>query len=799
MSARSERCKFCIRQQLVGSEMIVVKDGKAEAKICIKNADADKVMPVAEMFSSYVKKVTGTGLDVALRDELPADEKGIILLLGGDGDPERCEIEADGNSVRLLAPTAAALYFAVAHILEKDLGIIFCRGGGGEARAEFVPTGDFEITNGKYVREPAFSYRCWNICGVGSEGESHRDDGTAEYISLNGNNALFEKVAVGKYPLSFTSASHKTLHDLNDLIPAHPEYFMTAPDGKPMVSGAISFLNYYERGAAEALAERMADAADEFARDNDEIFWTMPDDAYFRMTRGGERLSDEPFTADDGTVVRPEDKNYKSTVYFNFINRVVEKLNVLRPGTRISVFAYIYSEPAPAIDVDPRVTVLLAPIHANDRYAFTDEVNAETRENIAKWTEKAEKLRIYTYWNCFRGDIYSRPILNVVKADLLWFKTLGIDGVVMEGKVDCRPMKDMSDAQASALKFYDLNEAYIWAMNKLLWDPEEDTEELLDRYCKTVYKECAAEMREYFALIQKGWDASDAFVWYPTGGDVYYLQFVINAGVKDAVIAALDAAAGKAVSPSVKRKAESVRETVEEYIKKYENFVTETAEVYYCAGGEEEIMRDPLGEGDGNVWNKAKPLTVLRNYDTMEFYPEEAEFSCKMIYDDENIYIAYAIRDDEIAKEDFSCGTYRIYREDGKEVISYAETYIGGNTFNRSVYYGYISGFMGKEDPRGQFYLNDGTPKALPIPEGVKDVKFARVGGKKEERRYMHIQKIPFAALDASKDTFTPYGSFVYYTDRYGRAGWMGYGLWSKQNFSEFRLSGEKERKGECK
>ena len=197
-----------------------------------------------------------------------------------------------------------------------------------------------------------------------------------------------------------------------------------------------------------------------------------------------------------------------------------------------------------------------------------------------------------------------------------------------------------------------------------------------------------------------------------------------------------------------------------------------------------------------SVWNKAKPLVVLRDYGTLEYYPKQANFSCRMLYDDQNIYIGYTIFDDRIEKEIIdSDDKHTVYRQDGSELVSYTETYIGGNIFNQSVYYGYISGFMGDKNANGQFYKNDGVPKSQPIPDGVKDVKYVHFDANPQNRYYFHVQVLPFTALDANKETFNPYGSFVYYTDRYGRAGWMGYGLWSKQNFSPFTLGIQKTAK----
>lgn len=781
--------------------MHIVKNGKSTGKIYLLKSNRNVLSSVAEKFSFVVNSVTGACLEIEYVNILSATAVGVVFTLGdvGDGN-DAFIIDCADNLVYVVGRTPTAVYYGAMDLIEKNLDVVFSRGAR-EEQLSFIHSDDFEIKDQSYREQSPFAVRSWNLCGTGTENEQHRDDGTAEYISLNKGNAISHRFVESwrDYHL-FGSALHRSeINYIDDLIESNPEYFMTAPDGRamPALGGHDSFMNYYNPDVANVFAQRLVNLKNQM-NVCDEVIWVMPDNPYFYMVQNGVVLSEQPFTADDGTTVYPEDENYKSTVYFNFLNRVMARANQLRENTELIVFAYTYSEIAPAIKVDERIRVMLAPIATNEKYAYTDESdgsNARIRDNLKRWAEKTDKLGIYTYWNSFRGTIYSRPNLKVVKDNLLWFKSLGVYQILVEGKVDCSIKENLSSAQLSARKFYDLNQAYIWILHKLLWNPDEDVDALLDRYCKIVYKECANDMKEYFRLIQKGWDDTDAMVWYTTGGDIYYLQMIIGAGVKDGIINALNLAKAKAVTPTVKRMVESIFETVKEQIAKYENFVKESAEVLYCADGKDLILSkdslDYINNAD-SVWNKAKSLTVLRNYDTMEFYPEDAKFSCKMICDDQNIYIGYTIFDDMIEREDFSNGVHKVYRSDGSEVVSYTETYIGGNVFNQSVYYGYISGFMGERNPNGQFYLNDGTPKSKPVPDDVSDVKFVKLSDNAKDRYYFHVQVIPIKQLDAKTDSFTPYGSFVYYTDRFGRAGWMGYGLWSKQNFQQFEIKNNK-------
>lgn len=798
--------------------MYLVKEKKTLGKIYIAFDSAETVKVAALSFFETVKKITGSELEIERIENLTGEEYGVVLAtfeeserLGGPFFDESRLCKGDGFCVKrlgtqvfVLSHTQRGVFFGAHDLLEKNADVVWGRGAK-EERMEFLSSDCLKISKTDYTEESPFAVRSWNLCGIGTEGREHSDEGTAAYLAKNKCNGVSHLIENNwrKYGLYGAGVALKEVGNLDELAKEHPEYFMTAPDGgvMPAHCGWDSFLNYYNEGIAKEFARRLVQGVERLGG-KDVGIWIMPDNPYFCMIQNGVKLHEQPFVADDGTRVEPSDKNYRSTVYFNFLNRVMKEANRIRPNTYLQVFAYTYSEQAPAIEIDERLIVALAPIQTNEKYSYTDKSNHDNdsiRDNIEIWAKKAKKLALYTYWGSFRGTIYSRPNLKEIKENLLWFKKLGVYQIEIEGKVDCSYLDDLKPSQKSARKYYDLNEGYIWAMNKLLWNPEEDIGELLARYCRIVYKECEKEMLEYFSLLQYGWDKQDALVWYATGGDVYYLQFVVNAGVADKILQTLERAKDKAITPSVKRKIDSIKETVEKEIEKYKNFEKEEAEVAYCALTEKEITSKEQLDYINNpqsVWNTATPLTVLRDYGTMEYYPKEAKFSCRMLYDEENIYIGYTIFDDKVLEErTLENGRRIVVREDGSELVSYTETYIGGNAFNQSVYYGYISGFMGERNEQGSFYENAGSPKNIPIPDGVKDVKFVKFSDKPQERYYFHVQVIPFTALGATKDTFTPYGSFVYYTDRFGRAGWMGYGLWSKQNFSNFKL--KEKNKGE--
>ena len=458
----------------------------------------------------------------------------------------------------------------------------------------------------------------------------------------------------------------------------------------------------------------------------------------------------------------------------------------------------MYSLQAPAIRVDDKVIIKVASLGENEKISQTDAARADNydvRDNILAWTKMSDNICINAYWNCFKGDIYSRPLLKVIQENMLWWKKIGVIGFTPDGKVDCSKLSSYSPKQQFARKFYDMNEMYTWCLCKLMWNPDQDVSDLKTRYCKIVYKECANEMLEYFRLIEKGFDSQDAFVWYATGADVYIYLFIVKAGIQNAVLETLKKAVDKATTPNVKSKVESIYSILFESISRYEDFVEESAEMLYCQGINplEKTELDYRNNAD-SIWNKAKPCTVLRNYMDLSFYNPAANFSCKMLYDDKNLYFGYQIYDDAIQRVEETKKGLRLYREDGSVVVSRAETYFGGNSLNQNVYYGLVSGFN-KDEVIDRLFYNDGVAHEMPIPPGMLDVKQVFLSDDPKERSYFHIQVVPIAFLGVAKENLKPYGHFVYFADRYGRAGWMGFGLWSKENFSMFKLiEGKKEK-----
>lgn len=786
---------------------------KFDYSVCLAAKSTTSIQLAANELADIVYLVTGKNVDIFAFEDVSTvnANKKIVLSLFSENEVYSKTFKSDymhllnsdgfavrvlGEDIVILSHTPAGVFFGVHDFLEKNFDVVFSRGAE-EMAIDFIESENVEIKIKDYCEKSPFTVRAYQMCGEGKKGLDHIDDGTALYLARNKINGTAHGYSERWYDFGLKGffSGFGERNALDEYLSSHPEYFMSNFDGSPRKG----YTNYYNSEVPKIYAKEWYRVREKDTVEK--VFgFGFPDDPYFCMMENGERLDKKPFTTDDGVTVFPEEKNYKSTVYCNFLNRLMREMKKYDKIAQLFTLAYIYSEAAPAIQLEDGIIVVIAAITTNERYSYVDPIHKDNllmRENILEWRKKCKEVGVYTYWNSFKGYLYSRPILKQVQENLLWFKKIGVTCIDTEGSMDCSRLEKYTVRQNVQRKYYDMNEAWVNILFKLLWNPEIDIFEALKRYVRIVYKESAEAMYEYFLALQEGWDKSDATVWYSTGGDVYTLDFIINAGMKDRVLSALKTAKSVAVTPRVKQKVESIYKNVTGQLETYGNFIKETGVITRVKASTEEILSEKNLAVDDNaesIWNKAIPMKVFRNYQTMEFFDPKAKFECRMLANDECLFVGYRLYDDRIVKAEWRGDNFCAVLDNGKALEANAENYIGGNSFNKSVYYGYMSGFSG-DLGKNLLYENAGTPIRIPIPEGMRDVKFVKTDDDPAKRYVFHVQVIPYRALGVEKEDFRPYGSIVYLTYRYGRAGWMGYGLWCKQSFSEYEIRDLEEKK----
>lgn len=790
----------------------LTKNGCPEVTICLLRETALQIQQAAIEFTQAVKLISGAEITTVYDTAKIENGKTLLYLATFSENPELKErfpkdyeylLDSDGFAVRrrggniyIFSHEPEGVYYGIHSFLEENAEIIWTRGKRGEEQL-YRTCESIKIKKCNYCEKSPFKIRGWHTCGLGEQG-MHLDTATMKMLGKNKNNCRFfaydleyQKYGIKPYGVYLMGSNY-----IDEHIEEHPEFFMTTAEGKPLKSketGFASHVNYYNRGAAKAMANKIIDTISNNPQYAKSILHLLiPDDPYFYMMENGVCLSEQPFTTDDGNTVYPSDKNYKSTVFFNYVNRVASYVVEQYPDCKIMPLAYMYGEAAPSTKIIDAVTVGIAPILTNDKEPYVGDKsgsNTEIAKNIEKWSLICKNLSVYNYWLSFRGHLYSRPIAKVVKKNLLWYESIGITGLIPEGRLDLANVNGGTDT------FYDLNEMHIWVLNKLMWNPHLSIKRLERKFCDLAYGKASQSMQEFYSHIQKGWDTGKSYVFWATGGDVYIKNFILSAGLKDKVLDALETSVKLAEKPSELERVSAIRNVMKTQIERYAALKDEKAIASYCDVGLEKIFADAKKDFENdpsNVWNVPQKMEILKSYVTLEDFPSQAKFSARMLWDKQYLYIGFCVYDDLIAPFDGDnvFGEDRpLMRTDGTKVESYTETYIGGNMLNMSEYYGYFSGIFLKRS--AEFYKNCGSPTRIEKPENYKEIFVAHYNDDPKKRYYFHVQAIALKDLGVVWQDAKPYGSFVYYTDRYERAGWKGNGLWCKDSFSEFVLSGK--------
>ncbi len=187
-----------------------------------------------------------------------------------------------------------------------------------------------------------------------------------------------------------------------------------------------------------------------------------------------------------------------SLVYF--VNAVADRTRDEFPDKRIMTLAYTYTEKPPR-NARPADNVIIRLCNMNhitgcDAHPLEQcDRNAVYVENLKGWSKIAKTIYIWDYVTNFANYLQPFPIWNTNKADLLFYRNHGVDGVFEQG---CYTTPNGGCSEIMA---------YIEA--KLLWNPDADVDAIVDDFIRGYYGPAAAPMKELYSYmndrVMKDW------------------------------------------------------------------------------------------------------------------------------------------------------------------------------------------------------------------------------------------------------------------------------------------------------
>jgi len=469
--------------------VVIVRDGKPAATICVSQDASDQVKQAAQTLQEYIQKSSGAKLPIA------ATASGNVITVGKSSGVDTSKIDDDGFILQgvdnhhyvIAGGSDWGTEFGVYDFLERYLGVRWLMPT--DLGTDIPRHSTIDIPETKIVQQPAFLSR------------------QLSPVSITANNPL------GKWG-RFNRARGRIAfhHNMLHLFPVsifgktHPEFY-------PMLADGTRYLpkddkdwrwqpNFSAPGIVDAAAERI-----------EKYFQEHPEATSYSLGMNDSNIWDQ---SPASKARRNGTKNYLglediSDDYFEWANAVVAKVLLKYPDKMFGTLAYNgIAEPPTRGGVNSHIV----PFITYDRMRWEDP---KLRDFGHQLTERWEKVSPVLGWYDYAyGISYELP--------RVYFH---------------RMQKYLSWGAAHRVK-YSYAEIYPnwgegpkqWVFTKLLWNPNQNVDDLLhDWYTHFAGEKAAPKLADFYSIWEKFWTVdiykskwnTDRGQYLPFGSDPSYL------------------------------------------------------------------------------------------------------------------------------------------------------------------------------------------------------------------------------------------------------------------------------------
>jgi hypothetical protein len=280
------------------------------------------------------------------------------------------------------------------------------------------------------------------------------------------------------------------VHTFNTLIPAdtyfdsHPEYFSMV-DGKrfrdedPTHTQLCLTNPEVKRLAVEAVEKWIAE---------------HPEAAIFSISQNDWH---NPCGCPECKKIDDAEGSHAGTL-IHFVNHIAEAVEKKYPDVIIDTLAYQYTRTPPKT-VRPRhnVCVRLCSIECCffhplrvDKDVLTTDNKDSFQKNLEDWSKVCGRLYIWDYVVHYGHYLLPWPNFRVLADNIRFFIENNVKGVFEEAAVTPYGGTEFAELRA-------------WVLGKLLWNPYQDTDRLVNEFLTGYYRQAADPIREYFYMIHE--------------------------------------------------------------------------------------------------------------------------------------------------------------------------------------------------------------------------------------------------------------------------------------------------------
>lgn len=451
----------------LGAQVTVVENRKPVGRIILSADDAvDK--KAAYLLQDFIQRITGA--KVSVQENTNARKHDIVIGNGGlnkeiatkDIKEDGFRISSSGDNIRIVSGGGYGSVYAVVTLLERYLGV----GYWGENEYSFVPSPSLSFPYIELTESPAFRYR---------QSQNYA-------LATDSIYKLWNRL---KNPEDVFAADY-WVHTFDKLLPSavygkdHPEYY--------------SYFNGKRHpGKASQWCLTNPDVLEIIAARLDSIFKANPDKHIISVSQNDGNYTN--CQCDKCKAIDDYEGAYSGSLIY-FINKLADRF----PDKEISTLAYLYTMKPPK-HVKPRanVNIMLCDIDCDREVSLTE--NASGREFVKAmegWSRISDNIFVWDYGINFDNYLVPFPNFHILADNIRLFK---------------KNNATMHFSQIASSRGGDFAEMRTWLVSKLMWNPQADTDSLMNVFLEGYYGDAAPYLYRYTKIMEGALIGSGKRLW----------------------------------------------------------------------------------------------------------------------------------------------------------------------------------------------------------------------------------------------------------------------------------------------
>lgn len=444
------------------AQTVLVKNGKPAGKIILPSENATDRC-AARLLQDFTKRISGVTLPIVVSSNIPA--KGDVLIetkKNKDVKEDGFLLSTHNGYLHIAGGEGKGSVYGVVTLLEQYLGCNYW--GKNEYTVPSLQTVELPVIN--RIDNPAFRYRQSQCYALGTD---------SIYKLWNRLEEPGE-----------TFAANYWVHTFDRLLPSaeygeqHPEYYSYF-NGKRH-PGKASQWCLTNPEVFEIVAQRI-----------DSIFKANPDKHIISVSQ-----NDGNYTNCVCDSCRAVDE-YEGALSGNVI-RFLNKLAARFPDKEFSTLAYLYTmNPPKHVKPLPNVNIMLCDIDCKREVSLTENESGQAFVKAMNgWAAITNNIFVWDYGINFDGYLTPFPNFHILKDNIKLFK---------------ENHATMHFSQIAGSRGGDFAELRAYMVSKLMWNPEADSDSLMQTFLKGYYKEAAPYLYQYIKVMEGALIGSGIPLW----------------------------------------------------------------------------------------------------------------------------------------------------------------------------------------------------------------------------------------------------------------------------------------------